>query len=693
MVRRGQSLEKGEEGHVDAMDERSTTLDDLVRTGHHDPPSRRQLFHAVGLHPPQNVWDVANLRVTELDLHRPNGEREIRGVAEPGHLVPVVIIHERSLGPRRVDEEDVLRKLTPTSDIGIEERRDIAIPSHFNARQDEDDLVQHTEFTAPRDDFTNRHRRQLRQLGPHGLTAVEPNELHRHDDGPNHNRDPTTIRQLEQVRPEVRRVNDVERDEQRHDLEPTPVPLQPRDGGEGQGGRHHGTGHGHTVGAGQLEAGFEGEDEDDRTEAESPVDEAGVDLPFHFRVDVLDGHGGKPVLIGRTQRRTHRRQHHGEGRDDRRSRSQRNHRSLCPSGHRGVERVVVVDHTITQEVRPLAEVVDEQQRESEHPGPAKGLGTEVSQVAPERFAARVAEHDAAEDDERLVEAVVVQEGDRVDGVEGREDAGVVDQRESTHERRREEPDDDHRAGEHADGLGALAGDHENAEDDDRADDVDVPRGEAREHHRQTFHRREDGDGRSDDRLARHEADREDEEHADPEHHLLLLHPTVQVATESVGTALVVVVGLEDPHEVLPRGADGQGPDDAARHPEDVLRGPLDAVRAVEHLVEGVEDAGAQITEHTADGEHDEGGGEGLEGLTGMNLRHVRPEGLPALPHGGPLHGVDLDGQRPALRVGVGGSGGGLGILRCLALRDFAELEIPICGIGTVAGTRHDVLLL
>ena len=65
-------------------------------------------------------------------------------------------------------------------------------------------------------------------------------------------------------------------------------------------------------------------------------------------------------------------------------------------------------------------------------------------------------------------------------------------------------------------------------------------------------------------------------------------------------ALAVVVGAQHQHHVLERDDDRQRPEEDGQHAVDVLRGERH-VAAAEHLLDGVQDAGADVAIDDADG--------------------------------------------------------------------------------------------
>lgn len=404
-------------------------------------------------------------------------------------------------------------------------------------------------------------------------------------------------------------------------------------------------------------------------------------------VGVLDVHRGQPALVHSRMSRTHGREHHCEAGDDCCQGGQRDHRDLRPNRHAGVEDVTVDHLTPGQEICSLPEVIDDQERQRHAPGPTKGLRTEVSQVAPERLTTGIAQNQPAEDDHGLVEPILGQEMHSVVGVDCLEDLEVAQEREDADEADGQKPQDHDGPRDHTDGLGPLLHEDENADDDGDGDSIDDASGQTGNGDANAFDRAEHADGRSDDGLPTHQADGEDQEQTDGHPHLALADPTVEAGTQSVGTTLTMVVSLEDPREVLVGRADHERPEDHGRRAEHVGGVDGDAMGAEEDFVPGVQDTGTEVPEHAADRLHHQGADEGEEGLAEGDVAQAAECGLATKEKGGLNHG-NL-GQRPALRVGMGGSGGRLGrILSFLALQEFLELEIPVCGTGTEVEREH-----
>ena len=157
---------------------------------------------------------------------------------------------------------------------------------------------------------------------------------------------------------------------------------------------------------------------------------------------------------------------------------------------------------VAQQQRALPHVVERQRRQGhERPREADGQRAEVAQVGVEALGPRHAQHDVANRRQQLpLRGLVVEEGDGVGRVEGVEDAGLegdlLDARDGEHE----EPEEDQRAEDAADEARAVVLDAEEQDEDGDADGHGVARqrgggdGDALEGGQHRDGRRENGVG-------------------------------------------------------------------------------------------------------------------------------------------------------------------------------------------------------
>ena len=163
----------------------------------------------------------------------------------------------------------------------------------------------------------------------------------------------------------------------------------------------------------------------------------------------------------------------------------------------------------------------------------------------------------------------------------------------------EEIDDDHRPEHRPDRGGAALLDHEQADEDDDRDRHDEGL-KARLDHDQPLDRGEDGDGRSDHRIAVEERAGEDSEQDDGGAPARRLGLARDEGEQGEAAALPLVVGAHQDGDVFERHHDHHRPEDQAEHSEDVE--PVDRQRMVagEGLAEGVERRGADVAEDDPD---------------------------------------------------------------------------------------------
>jgi hypothetical protein len=276
--------------------------------------------------------------------------------------------------------------------------------------------------------------------------------------------------------------------------------------------------------------------------------------------------------------------------------------------------------------RALAEVVEHERRHRHaEPGRADRPLAEVAQVGIERLGAGHAEHHRPEGDERN-RRMAEQEQQRVVRRERLQDRDVVANVGQAEHCKDDEPHRHHRAEQPADALGTVTLEEKESGENDERDRHD-PGVQSRGRDLQALDRGEHRDRRRDDAVA--EEDR-GPENADEEQTATQLRavPDRLRSERKHGdqTTLAVVVGAQDEGDVLDRDDDREGPEHQRENAVDVVLGEGHmAVR--EHLLQGVERAGADVAIDDADGTERQREQAG----SGAVLGHADPAGSQGAP--------------------------------------------------------------
>ena len=172
----------------------------------------------------------------------------------------------------------------------------------------------------------------------------------------------------------------------------------------------------------------------------------------------------------------------------------------------------------------------------------------------------------------------------------------------------------------ADALRAVLLHPEQQEQHEQGDGNDVFLEGGRDH-LQAFDRRQHRDGRGDHAIAIEQAGAE---HPYQQHGMAqpgpVLHRLRGQREHGHQAALAVVVGAQHQRHVLERDDDGQRPEEDGQDAVDVVDGELH-MAGTEHFLDRVQHAGADVSEHDADGAEDQRSQGGFAGV-GMVLVHV-----------------------------------------------------------------------
>ncbi len=254
-----------------------------------------------------------------------------------------------------------------------------------------------------------------------------------------------------------------------------------------------------------------------------------------------------------------------------------------------------------QQQTALAQVVQRQRgKGDQEPGQANRLLAEVAHVGVQRLGARQRQHHGAQGNEGN-EAVIHQEGRRVQRIERGQDGWRLDDVDHAHAGQRGKP-------QHHDG-GKIAADAGRA--------VRLYRIQRHQHHhRQRHHirteggrghfqaldRRQHGNGRRNHAVAIEQGGAEDADHHQRE------MPARQAADgrqhqrhQGHDAALAAVIGAQHQGHVLERDDQGQAPENQRDNTQQVLGRQHQAVGRVEDGLQGVQRTGADIAVNDADG--------------------------------------------------------------------------------------------
>ena len=261
----------------------------------------------------------------------------------------------------------------------------------------------------------------------------------------------------------------------------------------------------------------------------------------------------------------------------------------------------VIQHPwIAQHQRPLAEIIDDQRRQNEEqPGDLNRLAAEMAEIGVKRLGAGDGKKYGAQR-QQTDKAVADQEAQGKHRVEGEQYLRVAGDRHHAGDGQCDEPDAGYGAeeGGHLRGAARLHHEQRDQDDDRQRQDERLKR---RLDDLEAFHRRQDGQGRRDHRIAVEERRRDDTEHRDQRRRA----PEALLGERHQGqrAALTAVVGAGEDQHVFDRHDDDQGPEDEREDAQHT--GGRDAsvtARGDPHrLAKGVEGARADIAIDDTDG--------------------------------------------------------------------------------------------
>ena len=281
---------------------------------------------------------------------------------------------------------------------------------------------------------------------------------------------------------------------------------------------------------------------------------------------------------------------------------------------------------VVEDQRALAHVAQDAGREHEQqPRAGDRRAPEVPHVRVQRLGAGDREHDRGQREERDRE-VVEEEVQRVGRRQRLEDLGVVGDPAHAARGDGQKPDDHHRAEQPPDGRRADALEQEQ-HDDDRRGDRDDQVLQRRLGDLEALDRRQHRDRRRDHAVAEEQRRAEDPQRGQrelgpaPARRLL----AADQRDQRHDAALAVVVGAHHEQHVGDRDDDRHRPEDHRDDPEDAVGGDRDRVRVVrvEHRLDRVQRARADVAEHHAERTEDHGAPGGARGTVSRRVRGHR----------------------------------------------------------------------
>ena len=271
------------------------------------------------------------------------------------------------------------------------------------------------------------------------------------------------------------------------------------------------------------------------------------------------------------------------------------------------EKEVVRLAGIGEEVGSLADIVEEEGGIDEvEPGPAYGVAPEVAQVGVEHLGPRHREEDRAQDAEAEL-PVAAQEADRLEGIEGGEDARRGHDGTQAKDAHDDEPDHDDGAEDPAHLRRALGlrGKEGDENEDGQGHDVG---NEIGGDELEPLDRREDRHRRCYHAVAVQESRPYDAQEGDEG--LALDTALGQVARDQADkgqyAALSPIVRAQDDEEILDADDQAQGPDEEGYYPHGVVSFRRDSVQGGEAFAKRVQRGGANVAEDDANRAHSQG---------------------------------------------------------------------------------------
>ncbi len=317
--------------------------------------------------------------------------------------------------------------------------------------------------------------------------------------GADHERNPTAVRDLEQVGYEKGEIDQEEYAGDTGNARHPPAPPPPRDRDQEDRRDRHRARHRKAVRCRQPNGRAEADHERKAREHQQPVERGHVDLAHRRRGGVHHAQAWAELepdrLIG-----------HGEdGRDqrlrcdDRGDRRERHQRIERPRRGR-TEEGILTRRGVREQHGAFSEVAEEQAGEDQRePGEADRPLSEVAHVGVERLGSREAEHDRAEDGD-AAPAVQREESNRITRIDRGENRRIARDTPYTDRRDDHEPEREHRSEDAADAPGAdgLQREQPDQNRDGERHDVGL---ESERRHRQSFDGAQHGDCGRDDAVA------------------------------------------------------------------------------------------------------------------------------------------------------------------------------------------------
>ena len=376
-------------------------------------------------------------------------------------------------------------------------------------------------------------------------------------------------------------------------------PTRIRDDRQQQRIDQHGAGHRQAIGRGQRGRTAEREHQHDHCGEQHPVDRRHVDLADGVLGGVFDRQSRQVAQLDRLTGHRKRASDHRLRSDRCGHRRQHQHRDLRPLRDRHIERIGD-GFGIRQQHRALPVIVQYQRRQNKaEPTPADRFFSKVAHVGIQRFTAGDGQHHRAENQHRMP----VVGGEKIPcpvGIHGLEYARILGDVVDTERCDHHEPGDHDRAEGFADFRGAETLDCEQPAQNHQTD-RHHPLFEHRRDHFQTLDRAKHGDGRGDHAVAEKQRRAENAENAhDVTHPRAGLEAALRKRGERHDAALAFVVGAHDHDHVLQRDHQQQRPETQRQQALDRCGVGHQTEVRMEHFLDGVQRAGADIAEHHAD---------------------------------------------------------------------------------------------
>ena len=256
---------------------------------------------------------------------------------------------------------------------------------------------------------------------------------------------------------------------------------------------------------------------------------------------------------------------------------------------------------MAQERRALAEIVQQQRRQRhEQPGILDRAAAEMAHIGIQRLAAGHRQHHRAQR-YKSHPGRVQEHQQRVPGIDRRQDAGSLDQRNKPEAGQRNKPQHHHRPEQTTYFVGAVALDDKQA-DQDRQRQRHHQGSEAGALHFQAFHRGKHGDGRGQHAVAKEQRQADYSANADGRLGLAShAWGAVRQGRQRQSAALAVIVGAHDDQDIFDRHHQDQRPEDHGEraHHRDVIG---QAAFGGQHGgAQGIERRGTDVTEHHTHG--------------------------------------------------------------------------------------------